>query len=455
MYRDTDGYIIIDLKGIDVSRASQSVPGLYEKIEPVLDANKLVIVNNAGNHTPLPGSCIKSSNYIRITTDIYIFTINSNNILIIEANGSSITVDVSIIPAYSEGTKIADFEINGQSGELYIPAYPDIINDSVASDHTVYSSDKVNTLLSGKADTSAIPNKTSQLDNDSGFITSSDIPAIPDDLNDLSDVDISSASDAQVLTYDAISGKWVNATSPSGVTELSQLSDVTIASASDGNVLTYDSTSGKWVNEAIPSGVTTLDGLSDVSLTTPASGNALVFDGTEWVNDTLEAADIPYSSGVSVADELTKKMNHIKDMSAAPSGHPVSTDLLPVSDGTNEYNASISDVVSSAINYQNSDPSNVNVSFGVFTELASLILNKGTYIISGSHEWTTGFTEGYIDELNGIKVRNLSGAAGGGFCFTIIAVVANNNTTVQYRTYLNGSTNRVANAIHLQAVKIK
>ena len=304
MYRDTDGYIIIDMKGIDVSRASQSVPGLYEKVEPVLDANKLVIVNNAGNHTPLPGSCIKSSNYIRITTDIYIFTINSNNILIIEANGSSITVDVSIIPAYSEGTKIADFEINGQSGELYIPAYPDIINDSVASDHTVYSSDKVNTLLSGKADTSAIPTKTSQLDNDSGFITSSDIPVIPDILNDLLDVDISSASDAQVLTYDAISGKWVNATSPSGVTELSQLSDVTIASASDGNVLTYDSTSGKWVNEAIPSGVTTLDGLSDVSLTTPASGNSLVYDGTEWVNDTLEAADIPYSSGVSVADKL-------------------------------------------------------------------------------------------------------------------------------------------------------
>ena len=304
MYRDTDGYIIIDLKGIDVSRASQSVPGLYEKVEPVLDANKLVIVNNAGNHTPLPGSCIKSSNYIRITTDIYIFTINSNNILIIEANGSSITVDVSIIPAYSEGTKIADFEINGQSGELYIPAYPDIINDSVASDHTVYSSDKVNTLLSGKADTSAIPTKTSELDNDSGFITSSDIPVIPDILNDLLDVDISSASDAQVLTYDAISGKWVNATSPSGVTELSQLSDVTIASASDGNVLTYDSTSGKWVNEAIPSGVTTLDGLSDVSLTTPASGNALVYDGTEWVNDTLAAADIPYSAGVSVADML-------------------------------------------------------------------------------------------------------------------------------------------------------
>ena len=286
MYRDTDGYIIIDLKGIDVSRASQSVPGLYEKVEPVLDANKLVIVNNAGNHTPLPGSCIKSSNYIRITTDIYIFTINSNNILIIEANGSSITVDVSIIPVYAEGTKIADFEINGQSGELYIPAYPDIINDSVASDHTVYSSDKVNTLLSGKADTSAIPTKTSDLENDSGFITSSDIPALPEVLNDLSDVDISSASDAQVLTFDAISGKWVNATSPSGVTALSQLSDVTIASASDGEVLTYDSTSGKWVNAELPTYTegTGIDITSNtISLDINGLTSASTLDGTEEI----------------------------------------------------------------------------------------------------------------------------------------------------------------------------
>ena len=286
MYRDTDGYIIIDLKGIDVSRASQSVPGLYEKVEPVLDANKLVIVNNAGNHTPLPGSCIKSSNYIRITTDIYIFTINSNNILIIEANGSSITVDVSIIPVYAEGTKIADFEINGQSGELYIPAYPDIINDSVASDHTVYSSDKVNTLLSGKADTSAIPTKTSDLENDSGFITSSDIPALPKDLNDLSDVDISSASDAQVLTFDAISGKWVNATSPSGVTALSQLSDVTIASASDGEVLTYDSTSSKWVNAELPtySEGTGIDITSNtISLDINGLTSASTLNGTEEI----------------------------------------------------------------------------------------------------------------------------------------------------------------------------
>lgn len=318
--RETDGYIIVDMKGIDVSRASQSVPGLYEKVSPVLDANKLVIVNNAGNHTPLPGSCIKSSNYIRITTDIYIFTINSNNILIIEANGSSITVDVSIVPTYAEGTKVADFEINGQSGEIYIPAYPDIINDSTASDHTVYSSDKVNTLLSGKADTSAIPTKTSDLQNDSGFITSSDIPAIPDDLNDLDDVAISSATDSQVLTFDAISGKWVNATSPSGVTALSQLSDVTVASVADGEVLTYDSTSSKWKNEALPSIPDDLTDLSDIAITSASNGEVLTYDATssKWVNtDIFDAPSETITSSDTIVFNDVSDSNKPKSTTAA------------------------------------------------------------------------------------------------------------------------------------------
>ncbi len=415
MYRDTDGYIIIDMKGIDVSRASQSVPGLYEKVEPVLDANKLVIVNNAGNHTPLPGSCIKSSNYIRITTDIYIFTINSNNILIIEANGSSITVDVSIIPAYSEGTKIADFEINGQSGELYIPAYPDIINDSVASDHTVFSSDKVNTLLSGKADTSAIPTKTSDLDNDSGFITSSDIPAIPDDLNDLSDVDISGASDAQVLTYDAISGKWVNATSPSGVTALSQLSDVTIASASNGEVLTYDGTSDKWVNAAIPA---------------YSEGT-----GIDITNDTV-SLDINGLTGVS-----------------ALSG----TDEIAVFDGTNTKKTTAAAVAALAldkITFNTITEQNTLCTAGQYTELSSLTLNKGIYIISCFHDWQNSFNNIYLDRLGDSMNRNLSGANGGGSILTDIVNISADNTEVKYRTYLYGSDNNTAINIKVKYIKI-
>ena len=46
--------------------------------------------------------------------------------------------------------------------------------------------------------------------NDSGFITSSDIPVIPDDINDLSDVNISSPVDGQTLKYNGTTSKWEN-----------------------------------------------------------------------------------------------------------------------------------------------------------------------------------------------------------------------------------------------------
>ena len=71
---------------------------------------------------------------------------------------------VEITPALSAGTKVADYEINGISGALYAP-------------------------------TPATP---------------------PDDLNDLSDVAISSPTNGQVLKYNSTSGKWENGTGGGG-----------------------------------------------------------------------------------------------------------------------------------------------------------------------------------------------------------------------------------------------
>ena len=71
---------------------------------------------------------------------------------------------VEITPTLSSGTKIADYEIDGVSGALYAP-------------------------------TPATP---------------------PDDLNDLSDVAISSPTNGQVLKYNSTSGKWENSTGGGG-----------------------------------------------------------------------------------------------------------------------------------------------------------------------------------------------------------------------------------------------
>ena len=261
MYRDSDGYILIDMGAADISKSTQSIVGFYDRIVESVNANKLVLVINFGTYSPMPAIAHKKLNYYEIVTNLYKITINSNDIVIIEETGES-TVDVSIVPTLQEGVKIADFAIGEVEGSIYAPKQVDVINDNVTASNTTWSSDKIDTELDKKADSSSLATvATSGSYND---LTNK--PTIPSDLDDLSDVTLTSPSNGQTLVYDSTSEKFVNATPPSGVTALSQL--------------------------------------SDVSLTSPASGNSLVFDGTEWANDTLAAADIPYSAGVSVADKI-------------------------------------------------------------------------------------------------------------------------------------------------------
>ena len=193
---NSDGYILIDLKEADMSKSSQSLPGLYNRVvEEVKKVNKLAIVINAGDLTPMAAIVNRTLNYYVITTNLYIFKINTNDILIIEEAGE-VTVDVSIVPTLLSGTKIADYAIGSTEGSLYAPEFQTEINDSTKSDHTTWSSDKIDTLLGNKADTSSlatvattgsytdlsnkptIPTKVSELQNDSGYVASSSLATV-------------------------------------------------------------------------------------------------------------------------------------------------------------------------------------------------------------------------------------------------------------------------------------
>lgn len=193
---NSDGYILIDLSSADMNKSNQYMPGLYHRVTvDCLGVNKLALVINAGDLTPMSAVINRSLNYYVITTSLYIFKINSNDILIIEEAGST-TVEVAIVPTLIEGTKIADFQVGSTIGELFAPPQQSEINDNVPSDHTTYSSDKINTLLSGKANSSdlatvattgsyddlsnkpTIPTKVSQLQNDSGYVPSSSLATV-------------------------------------------------------------------------------------------------------------------------------------------------------------------------------------------------------------------------------------------------------------------------------------
>ena len=195
---NSDGYVLIDLTGVDITKTNQHLTGIYNRVLTVIDINKLALVINAGDLTPMAAVVHKKLNYYVINTPLYIFTINSNDIIMIEEAGEA-TVDVAIVPALLDGVKIADFTIGAVEGSLYAPEQQSEINDNITTDYTTWSSDKINnklsdkadssdvytkaqvdTALSGKADNSDIPTKTSQLLNDSGFITSAQVPTIDD-----------------------------------------------------------------------------------------------------------------------------------------------------------------------------------------------------------------------------------------------------------------------------------
>lgn len=279
MNRDSDGYILIDMGAADISKSTQSIVGFYDRIVESVKANKLVLVINFGTYSPMPAIAHKKLNYYEIVTNLYKITINSNDIVIIEETGES-TVDVSIVPTLQEGVKIADFAIGEVEGSIYAPEQVDVINDNVTAENTTWSSDKIDNELVKKADSSSLATVAT-----SGSYA--DLTNKP------------------TLAAVATSGSYTDLTNkPTIPADLDDLSDVTLTAPANGQTLVYDVASEQFVNATPPSGVTTLAALSDVTLTTPASGNSLVFDGTVWANDTLAAADIPYSSGVSVADKL-------------------------------------------------------------------------------------------------------------------------------------------------------
>lgn len=89
----------------------------------------------------------------------------------------------------------------------------------------------------------------------------------------------------------SINGNIIDVYAPTagGATALSGLSDVNLFSPTDGQVLKYDATNQVWINANESGGSSTLDGLSDVSITTPTDGQVLAYDSTsgEWVNSNV------------------------------------------------------------------------------------------------------------------------------------------------------------------------
>lgn len=109
----------------------------------------------------------------------------------------------------------------------------------------------------------------------------------------LSDVNLTTPTDGQVLTYDNVNSEWVNA-NPSGgsghtiVDENDQIMPArTYLKFAGDAAVTDDSVNDETIVTVTGGGgASSLAGLSDVNLTTPSDGQVLAYDGNtgEWIN---------------------------------------------------------------------------------------------------------------------------------------------------------------------------
>jgi len=142
------------------------------------------------------------------------------------------------------------------------------------------------------------------------FTTTSTVSSI-DDLSDV-DTTTTSPSSGQVLKWDG--SNWtpaddIDTTLSLGSASINDLGDVNISSASDGQVLKYDSATSKWINSADAGGIS----LTDLSIGTDgtASGSgSLAYDNSTGVF-TYTPPDLSSYITASSTDTLTNKSGNI------------------------------------------------------------------------------------------------------------------------------------------------
>ena len=133
-------------------------------------------------------------------------------------------------------------------------------------------------------------------------------------LDALTDTNLSSLADGDLLKYVTPPGEWQNAQ-----VDIDDLANVTIATPLSQQVLQYDGVD-TW-NNATLNLTTTLNGLTDVTITTEEQGDVLVRGGSGWINRPYNQAVMAY-----LADDSTPL---VIQPTSGPSGgdHIIDLDL--------------------------------------------------------------------------------------------------------------------------------
>lgn len=131
-----------------------------------------------------------------------------------------------------------------------------------------------------------------------------------DTLTGLTDTNISTPTDGQVLKYDDATGKWVNGNGGGGGSStLAGLSDVNLSTPTDQQPLTYDNGSGKWVNGGIIPTANGGTGNADGYIRTGKAGGSTpgAYSTIEGYNNSVSG---PYAHGEGLSNIASGAYSH-------------------------------------------------------------------------------------------------------------------------------------------------
>lgn len=106
-------------------------------------------------------------------------------------------------------------------------------------------------------------------------------------LDDLTDCNVPTPNDNDVLTYDTATANWT-AQAPTGngngVSVLDDLTDCNVPTPNDNEVLTYDTATANWTAEVSLAGKNNLSELNDINVTGVTANDFLQYNGTKWID---------------------------------------------------------------------------------------------------------------------------------------------------------------------------
>ena len=292
---DNSGYILVDFSKVDHNKRTQVIDGFYSDCEKLISNEKFVLLSNVNevSTTPIPSIVLFKNSIYNVITFEYVYTISAGDVVVVTKNEGGITVDV--------------------------------IDDSIIALNKTWSSSKINEMLPDNAGQITYDNTVSHLQSNRVQSAIDELVTIVNGVDSrvtITETDISNIKN-QLITI----GNEVSALHDSnniiyeGSTTVNEA--ITALDNNKQDILTAGNNISISLNSVISAVDTKYTAGNNVSIssenvisatdTTYGAGAGLSLTGNVFSVDPstagIEASDVEYSSGVSVADVLDIQTN--------------------------------------------------------------------------------------------------------------------------------------------------